>query len=85
MRLVGSGLPIETLHAELVGNAEAVIADETSESDLEALVHSLARTLLENGVPKDALADTLQNHPFLRSHWQEAAPSLENFLRTRNS
>lgn len=83
LRIVGSGLPIETLHAELVGNAEAVMADETSSTDLEELVYSLAVTLMENGVPSEALSDTLQSNPFLRVRWEAAAPILEDFLRTR--
>lgn len=85
LRIVGSGLPIETLHAELVGNAEAVTADETSANDLEKLVYSLAVTLMENGVPSEALSDTLQSNPFLRVRWEATAPILEDFLRTRIS
>ncbi|MEP3847550.1 MAG: ATP-binding protein [Paracoccaceae bacterium] len=85
LRIVGSGLPIETLHAELVGNAEAVAADETSANDLEELVYSLAFTLMESGVPSDTLSDTMQSNPFLRARWETAAPILENFLRTRSS
>ena len=83
LRIVGSGLPIETLHAELVGNAEAVMADNTSETDLEELVYSLAVTLMENGVRSEALSDTLQSNPFLQVRWEAAAPILEDFLRTR--
>lgn len=85
LRIVGSGLPIETLHAELVGNAEAVTADETSRNDLEELVYSLAVTLMENGVPSDALSDTLKSNPFLRVRWEAAAVILEDILRTRIS
>ena len=85
IRIVGSGLPIETLHAELVGNAEAVTADETSASDLEQLVQSLAATLMENGVAPNDLFDTLQSNPFLRARWNDAAPYLEHFLETRHS
>lgn len=85
LRIVGSGLPIETLHAELVGNAEAVTADETSANDLEELVYSLAVTLMENGVPSEALSATLQSNPFLRVRWEAAAPILEDFLRTQIS
>ena len=85
LRIVGSGLPIETLHAELVGNAEAVTADETSSTDLKELVYSLALTLMENGVPSEALSDTLQSNPFLRVRWAAATPILEDFLRTRVS
>ena len=85
LRIVGSGLPIETLHAELVGNAEAVMADETSANDLKELVCSLAVTLMESGVPSDILTDTMQSNPFLRARWETAAPILEDFLRTRGS
>lgn len=85
LRIVGSGLPIETLHAELVGNAEAVTADETSSTDLKELVYSLAVTLMENGVSSEALSDTLQSNPFLRVRWAAAAPILEDFLRARIS
>ena len=84
LRIVGSGLPIETLHAELVGNAESVTADETLANDLEQLVQSLASTLLNNGVSPDDLADTLQNNPFLRVRWDATAPLIKNFLRTWN-
>lgn len=83
LRIVGAGLPIETLHAELVGNAEAVTADETSATDLEQLVCSLAVTLLENGVSSEALPDTLQSNPFLRMRWEAAEPILKVFLRAR--
>ncbi|QKV20057.1 ATP-binding protein [Oricola thermophila] len=85
LRIVGAGLPIETLHAELVGNAEAVTADETSEHDLKVLVCSLATTLMENGVAAEALPDTLQSNPFLRVRWEAAAQILDDFLRTRVS
>lgn len=85
LRIVGAGLPIETLHAELVGNAEAVAADETSEHDLKELICSLATALLDNGVAPEALPDTLQSNPFLRVHWETAAQRLDDFLRTRVS
>jgi len=80
MRLVGSGLPIETLHAELVGNAAAVTADEVEDADLERMVLALANVSLENGVAPDNLRDTLQSHPFLRSHWNKASEVLNKFL-----
>ena len=85
LRIVGAGLPIDTLHAELVGNAESVSADETSETDLEELVQSLAKILTKNGVPIGSLSDALQSNPFLRVRWKAAAPILENFLMTQTS
>lgn len=84
LRIVSAGLPIETLHAELVGNAEAVMADDASEADLKGLVFTLASTLLENGVPAESLSDTMQSHPFLRARWETASILLEEFWRTRS-
>ena len=80
LRIVGSGLPIETLHAELVGNAEAVTADETSAADLEELIYSLAVNLMENGMSTDALIDTMKNYAFLRSQWDSVESILQKFL-----
>ncbi len=85
LRIVGSGLPIEALHAELIGNAETVAADATSDDDLEDLVYSLAATLMANGVSSDALFDTLKSNPFLSARWDSVAPIVEDFLRTRIS
>lgn len=85
LRIVGSGLPIETLHAELVGNAESVTVDATSAGDLEEMVYSLSVTLMESGVSAGALKDTLQSNPFLRARWEAVAPILEEFLRARMS
>lgn len=82
LRILGNGLPIETLHADLVGNAEAVSADEASENDLRELIHSLAGALLEHGVPADALPDTLQANPFLRARWDAAQPLITEYLRS---
>jgi hypothetical protein len=84
LRLLGSGLPIEALHAELVGNAEAVTADSLEEVDLKCLVDSLAASLLENGVGIDALPDTMQSNPFLRANWAAATRLLEDFLRKKS-
>jgi len=73
-------LPIETLHAELIGNAESVTSDETLATDLEELVFVLANNLLENGTSANALADNMRNFSYLRSKWNEVEPLLNKFL-----
>jgi len=80
MRVIGSGLPIETLHAELVGNAEAVIADAAEEADIKQMVRAMADTLISNGVAMDVLADTMQSHPFLRANWDTASRMLKGYV-----
>ena len=85
LRLVGSGLPVETLHAELVGNAEMVVADEASEADLRQMIYAMAEALVTNGLEADALFDTLQSHPFLRSNWYTAKQIIEDYLGGENT
>lgn len=84
LRILGNGLPIETLHAELLGNAEAVGADDASESDLKELIHSLADALLEHGVSSEGLSDTLQANPILRARWDAAQPLINEYLRSHS-
>lgn len=81
LRLLGSGLPIATLHAELVGNAETVVAEETDNADLKHMVYALVDTLTENGVPSAALSDTLQSYPYLRSNWYAVTEILESYSK----
>lgn len=83
LRLVGSGLPVESLHAELVGNAEAVVADLADYGDLEQMVCVMADTLVANGVAFEALPDTMKSHPFLRANWDAVARILEGISRGR--
>lgn len=80
IRLVGSGLPIDTLHNELVGNPEAVVSAEAEIEDLRSLVYSLAETLLENGVKTDTIKDVMQANPYLRDHWETTSELLFEFL-----
>ena len=80
LRLVGSGLPVEALHAELVGNAEAVVADAAAVADLEKVVHAMADTLLANGISVEALPGAMQSYPLLRSNWEAVARLLEEFF-----
>jgi hypothetical protein len=85
LRLVGSGLPVETLHAELVGNAEMVVADEAGEEDLRQVVYATAKALIDSGLEADSLLDTLQSHPFLRSNWYSVKQIIEDYLREGNA
>lgn len=81
LRLLGSGLPIETLHAELVGNAEAVHADEALSDELEIMVREIGQTLISNGMSPTDLPEVLQSHPFLRTNWVAVVPILNGYIR----
>lgn len=85
LRLIGSGLPIDALHAELVGNAETVMADVIEESDLKELVFSLSISLIEKGVPADSLRGIMRSHPLLNANWKSVPRLVDEFLRTQTS
>lgn len=81
IRLVGSTLPIDSLHAELVGNEDAVVSDNVEEADLEEYVRSVASALMENGENQQALFHMMQNYPFLRANWETVSRILDDMLR----
>ncbi len=81
LRILGSGLPIETLHAELIGGAESVVADEVDEKDLSQMVHAMADVLSKNGIVGSALASSLQSHPYLKSNWSAVENIVEEYSK----
>ena len=81
MRLVGSGLPIDTLHAELVGNLEEIAADDASDDDIKEMVYALADRLMESGIGSSELSNILQANPFLNTYWKKVSVILENYLK----
>ncbi|MFD1694958.1 ATP-binding protein [Roseibium aestuarii] len=81
LRLIGSSLPIETLHAELVGNAEAVVADAADKADLELLVRAIGEALTAGGASPESLSEIMQSHQLLRDNWAAAEPIIKEFIR----
>ena len=83
IRLIGAGLPIDSLHAELVGNAESIMAMQTTEPDLNQVVIDLTEVLLANGITQERVKDTLQNYPLLQSNWSIAERLVTNYLKEK--
>ncbi|MCL1115142.1 ATP-binding protein [Shewanella basaltis] len=83
IRLIAAGLPIDALHAELVGNAESIVALQTAESDLNQVVIDLTEVLLANGITRERVKDTLQNYPLLQSNWEVAERLVTNYLKEK--
>lgn len=84
LKLIGSGLPMESLHADMLGGAEDVHADET---DFEALAEGTEiaiRTLLGTGMSaSDIVANLCANEP-LRRH-REAVRELTEEIESGES
>lgn len=84
LRLLGSGLPIDALHAELVGNAELVASDKAEESDIKQVVYDLAGVYLANGVASENLKNTMLSYPLLHSNWEVSEELINDYLKEIN-
>ncbi len=84
MRILGSGLPIETLHAELAGNAESVVADEADIADLRQLVVSIADALVGAGTETEAIFSAMQSYSIIRDNWYVANKLIEEYFEQAN-
>lgn len=68
LKLIGSGLPMESLHADMLGGAEDVYADEADFASLAEGVETAIRILHGTGMTvSDIVANLCSNEP-LRSH-----------------
>ncbi|GAB5436841.1 MAG: ATP-binding protein [Falsiruegeria mediterranea] len=81
--LIGSGLPVETLHSDMLGNAESVVPDEGNAEQVRHMVEAMTVALLENGLPRENLSDVLQGQEFLKRNWETAEPILAAVLAER--
>lgn len=80
LKLLGSGLPIDALHADLLGNAEAVIEDMPDEAQVREMVGAVTATLLSAGVGKDTIKDVLRGQDFFKKSWPLADGLIDQYL-----
>ncbi len=80
LKLVGAGLPMESLHADMLGGAEDVHADEADFASLAVGAETAIRTLLGMGMTaSDAVSSLCSNEP-LRSHKEDVRRLTEGIL-----
>jgi hypothetical protein len=80
LRLLGTGLPIDALHADLLGNAEAMGEDTPDEAQVREMVEAVAATLLDAGVGKMKIKEVLQGQDFFRKAWPVASALIDQYL-----
>lgn len=80
LQLLGSGLPIEALHADLLGNAEALEEDEADERQVKEMVNAVGGALVDAGVGKDRIKDVLRAHDFFRKSWATAEAVIDQYI-----
>lgn len=85
VKLLGANLPIESLHADIIGNAEVMEADAIDDDALQLQVGALVTSFLEAGVPAAALSDLLKNNELLKANWSRVESILNAYFEdTRN-
>jgi hypothetical protein len=85
LSLLGATLPIESLHADLLGGAETVTADKVEPEALRQHIEALVASVLEQGVPLANISAVLANADLLKANWSEAKAVIEELLQERNS
>lgn len=81
IRLIGSSLPVETIHADMIGGAEKVASDHLDDEALGLQVGALITSLLDGGIAADVIPDLLKNNVVLRSHWDRTQKMINKYLQ----
>lgn len=80
LALLGASLPIESLHADLMGNAEQVVQDVATAEALKQQIDAMIVRLLEQGVPTTNIPDVLRNVDIIKENWSAAGPMISETL-----
>ncbi|USH01906.1 ATP-binding protein [Grimontia kaedaensis] len=83
IRLIGAGLPIDALHAELVGGSESVSSIDIIEKDLKETIFRISNVLLENNTPLDKIKETLQSQPLFQESWESSEIIIDKYLKEK--
>lgn len=78
--LVGAGLPVDSLHADMLGNAETVKASDAEADALEQALHAMVPKLLEQGITETEVRSMLKTTDMFRNEWARLEPVLSRIL-----
>jgi hypothetical protein len=78
--LVGAGLPVDSLHADLFGQAETVKAADAELDALEQALQSMVPHLLEQGISEAGVRSMLKTTEMFRKEWDRVEPILARLL-----
>jgi len=76
--LVGASLPIETLHADIAGKAEQVVADRVDEDTLRQAVEATVSLLRGAGKDMKEILSLMKDVDPFRSSWTDTERMIEN-------
>ena len=82
--VLGSSVPIASLHADFAGCAEEVQADAADEAIIRQLARAMVGVLLEQGHEADEILDALHPVEMFRSNWDMARAVIRQIIAEEN-
>lgn len=82
--LVGAGLPMDSLHADMLGQAETVKAIDAEVEALEQALHSMVPHLLEQGISEAGIRSMLKTTDMFHNEWERVEPVLARIFEKRD-
>ena len=80
--LLGSSVPVASLHADFAGNPEEVRADEVEDPAIVQLAEAMIPRLIDQGIDRDRIPDILNQIDPFRSGWKRARPIIDEIIRS---
>jgi hypothetical protein len=78
--LIGSSVPIASLHADFAGSAEDIIADEADIDAIRQMAEAMVPRLLAQDTDRDRVLDILRQVDPFRSSWPIAQSVIEDVI-----
>lgn len=78
--LIGSSVPIASLHSDFAGSAEELVADEADVEALRQMAEAMVPRLLAQGTDTDRILDILKQVDPFQSAWSSARPIIEEVI-----
>ena len=83
--LVGASLPIETLHADMAGAPEQIVADRVDEDTLVQAVQSILTLLSDAGKDINEITALMKDVDPFRSAWRDTQRIIDSAIETKEN
>jgi hypothetical protein len=83
--VLGSTVPIASLHADFAGSPEEVQADTADDAVLEQLARAMVRVMLDQGVSEEEILDALHPVELFKSNWTAASAVIRKVINEGNT
>lgn len=83
--VLGSAIPIASLHADFAGSPEEVQADVADDAVLEQLARAMVRVMVDQGVSEEDILDALHPVELFKSNWTTASAVIRKVINEGNT